>query len=158
MSVTVMVSVTMTVRTATAPTMAMTVTTTVTMTATATARPSLFLLLLPGLHPRLLRFLASVVVQLLSFTLSLLLLLLHQLVHALVQLLQTRLSLRGNSLFNFLLLIPTRSTNTPTTYPCSSILSRKSSNATSISLRAWCSKIDLSWDFSLGSTISWFCV
>lgn len=156
MSVTVMVSVTMTVRTATAPTMAMTVTTTVTMT--ATARPSLFLLLLPGLHPRLLRFLASVVVQLLSFTLSLLLLLLHQLVHALVQLLQTRLSLRGNSLFNFLLLIPTRSTNTPTTYPCSSILSRKSSNATSISLRAWCSKIDLSWDFSLGSTISWFCV
>ena len=142
MSVTVMVSVTMTVRTATAPTM----------------RPSLFLLLLPGLHPRLLRFLASVVVQLLSFTLSLLLLLLHQLVHALVQLLQTRLSLRGNSLFNFLLLIPTRSTNTPTTYPCSSILSRKSSNATSISLRAWCSKIDLSWDFSLGSTISWFCV
>lgn len=156
MSVTVMVSMTMTVRTATAPTMAMTVTTTVTMT--ATARPSLFLLLLPGLHPRLLRFLASVVVQLLSFTLSLLLLLLHQLVHALVQLLQTRLSLRGNSLFNFLLLIPTRSTNTPTTYPCSSILSRKSSNATSISLRAWCSKIDLSWDFSLGSTISWFCV
>lgn len=156
MSVTVMVSVTMTVRTATAPTMAMTVTTTVTMT--VTARPSLFLLLLPGLHPRLLRFLASVVVQLLSFTLSLLLLLLHQLVHALVQLLQTRLSLRGNSLFNFLLLIPTRSTNTPTTYPCSSILSRKSSNATSISLRAWCSKIDLSWDFSLGSTISWFCV
>lgn len=156
MSVTVMVSVTMTVRTATAPTMAMTVTTTVTMT--ATARPSLFLLLLPGFHPRLLRFLASVVVQLLSFTLSLLLLLLHQLVHALVQLLQTRLSLRGNSLFNFLLLIPTRSTNTPTTYPCSSILSRKSSNATSISLRAWCSKIDLSWDFSLGSTISWFCV
>lgn len=156
MSVTVMVSVTMTVRTATAPTMAMAVTTTVTMT--ATARPSLFLLLLPGLHPRLLRFLASVVVQLLSFTLSLLLLLLHQLVHALVQLLQTRLSLRGNSLFNFLLLIPTRSTNTPTTYPCSSILSRKSSNATSISLRAWCSKIDLSWDFSLGSTISWFCV
>ena len=156
MSVTVMVSVTMTVRTATAPTMAMTVTTTVTMT--ATARPSLFLLLLPGLHPRLLRFLASVVVQLLSFTLSLLLLLLHQLVHALVQLLQTRLSLRGKSLFNFLLLIPTRSTNTPTTYPCSSILSRKSSSATSISLRAWCSKIDLSWDFSLGSTISWFCV
>lgn len=156
MSVTVMVSVTMTVRTATAPTMAMTVTTTVTMT--ATARPSLFLLLLPGLHPRLLRFLASVVVQLLSLTLSLLLLLLHQLAHALVQLLQTRLSLRGNSLFNFLLLIPTRSTNTLTTYPCSSILSRKSSSATSISLRAWCSKIDLSWDFSLGSTISWFCV
>ena len=158
MSVTVVVSMPMTVRTATAPTMAMTVTTAMTMTAAAAVRPSLFFLLLSGLHPRLLRFFTSVVVQLLSLAFSLLLLLLHQFVHTLVQLLQTRFSLRSNSLFNFLLFISTQSANTPMTYPCSSISSRKSSNATSISLRAWCSKIDLSWDFSLGSTISWFCV
>lgn len=75
---------------------------------TATAAPSPFLSL-PRSHPRLLRLFASIVVQILAFSLSLLLFLLLHLLHILGQLLQTELPLCVNSLLDFLCLKTTAS-------------------------------------------------